>query len=287
MYCRLIVACVTSLAAALTSIGARAWGPEGHAIIADIAEAHLTPAARAQVAQLLALENHDHLDQVSSWADEVRSQRRETAPWHYVDIPLDAGGYDHARDCPGGNCVVAKLVDFEKVLADRSAAPQDRLEALKWVVHFVGDIHQPLHAEDHGDKGGNDVHLAYFGKETNLHAVWDSGIIEHALDMHLGPNYSFDHESVRLAARKLDMVSREEFDVRFKSDPATWPLDKVVIGWANDAHEDARTIAYADLPRDLSGDWSAAYQEKVWPVVQFQLGMAGVRLAMVLNGALR
>jgi len=104
-----------------------AWGPEGHAIIADIAEAHLTTAAQLQVTQLLALEKHNHLDQVSSWPDEVRAQRREAAPWHFVDIPLDATSYDAARDCGGGNYAVAKIVDFEKILANKSASPQERI----------------------------------------------------------------------------------------------------------------------------------------------------------------
>lgn len=272
----LLVAFVASIL--LVAPTALAWGPEGHAIIADIAESHLTPAAKAHVGELLAMEGHVHLDEVASWADEVRQQRRETAPWHYVDIPLDAPGYDAARDCPGGNCVVATIIAFEKVLADKSAVQQDRLEALKWVVHFVGDIHQPLHAEDHSDKGGNEVHVVYFGKATNLHAVWDGGIIEHALDLHLGPNYSFDHEAVRLDAKKLDITMKDE---------PLGPLDEAVVGWANNAHQTARTIAYADLPQDLSGDWSETYQEKVWPAVRFQLGLAGLRLAKVLNEALQ
>ena len=155
---------------------ALAWGPEGHAIIAEIAEARLEPAARTQVAQLLSLEDHQHLDEVASWPDAVRPRRPETAPWHFVDIPLTATAYDANRDCVGGDCVVAQIQRFAAVLGDRNAAPQDRLEALKFLVHFVGDIHQPLHCETdltnfpppQGDRGGNDIHLTYFHRSNQF-----------------------------------------------------------------------------------------------------------------------
>ena len=140
---------VLALAIAVASSGpAKAWGPEGHAIVADIAEAHLTPAAATQVSNLLSLDGHHRLDEVASWADEIRPQRRDTASWHFVDIPLAAPNYDATRDCANGNCVVAKIVDFTVVLANPTADQHARLEALKWVVHFVGDIHQPMHAEE-------------------------------------------------------------------------------------------------------------------------------------------
>lgn len=280
---------LVAAATLLTNVAAPglAWGPEGHAIVADIAEAHLSAAAMSQVTQLLSQEGHAHLDEISSWADEVRPQRPETAPWHFVDIPLDATGYDAARDCDGGNCVVAKIVDFEKVLADRSAAPTDRLDALKWVVHFVGDIHQPLHAEDDGDRGGNEVHLSYFKKRTNLHAIWDGGILEVALDLHLGPHYSFDHAAVKSAAMKLD----EEIGIANRAAWAPADLDrrlnKAVVSWANESHLAAKTVAYPDLPALRRGDWSTGYEEHAWPVVRTQLERAGARLAEVLNEALR
>src|SRR5437763_7905713 len=130
---------------AFAPLGAGAWGPEGHAIIAEIAELRLEPLVRSQVVQLLRLEGLRHLDQVASWPDAVRPSRPETAPWHFVDIPLTAPAYDAARDCVGGNCVVFQIQRFASILGDRTALPQARLEALKFLVHFAGDIHQPLH----------------------------------------------------------------------------------------------------------------------------------------------
>jgi hypothetical protein len=287
MRCRQLVAGFALLTAAGMAAPAAAWGPEGHAIVADIAEAHLTATTKSQIAQLLALDSHSHLDEVSSWPDEIRGQRPNTAPWHFVDIPLDAPGYDAARDCAGGNCAVAKIVDFEKVLADKSAAPQARLEALKWVVHFVGDIHQPLHAEDHDDKGGNTIHLSFFGKETNLHAVWDGGIIERAEGLKLGPNYSFDHDAVQTDAGKLDAMIAPADRAAWAPANMTATLDRATITWANESHALAHSVAYPDLPSDRSGEWADTYEQKTWPVVEGQLERAGVRLAELLNEALR
>jgi len=95
--------------------------------------------------------------------------------------PAEPSGYVATRDCPNGACVVAKIEQFERVLADRQASERERLEALKYLVHFIGDMHQPLHASNNHDRGGNDVTVTFVGRQTNLHAVWDSGIIEPAV----------------------------------------------------------------------------------------------------------
>jgi S1/P1 Nuclease len=276
-----------ALAAMGFSGNALAWGSVGHAIVADIAQLHLTPAAAAQVQQLLQLEGHQNLDQVSSWPDEIRSQRKETGPWHYVDIPLEADGYDAARDCVNDACIVTKIPHFTHILADASASPQDRLEALKWVVHFVGDISQPLHAEDHDDKGGNTVQANFFGKGTNLHAMWDGGIIEHALNIQLGPNYSFDHDAVRAAAVKLDADITSQNRALWAPAGIVAQIDTVTESWANESHVLARKVAYADLPEKRTGDWSEAYENQTWPVVRVQLQRGGVRLGELLNETLK
>jgi hypothetical protein len=279
-----IIASLTLLGAfVLAPSQAAAWGPEGHAIVAEIAEARLSDAAHAQVAQLLGQEGHQHLDEVASWADDYRETHPETAGWHFVDIPLSAAGYDGSRDCAGGNCVVAQIQNFAAVLGNRNAAPADRLMALKFVVHFVGDIHQPLHAEDNGDKGGNTIHLTYFGKSTKFHAVWDGGIIEQALGIRLGPNFTPDLAATRQEAARLNgNVSA--------SDAAAWApagmaqqLDVVTVQWANDSHALAE-VAYQNLPSTPRPQgWYRTYQDKAWPVVQDQLSRAGVRLAELLN----
>lgn len=274
------------MAAVVISAPAFAWGPEGHAIVADIAEAHLTPAAASEVHQLLGLEGDQHMDDISSWADANRKKLKGTGSWHYVDIPLHATGYDAARDCHNDDCAVAKIVSFTHLLGDTSASPAKRLLALKWVVHLVGDIHQPLHAEDDNDKGGNTVQLQYFGKGTNLHATWDSWIIEHALDLHMGPNYSIDHPQVLRAAFKLDASVTPQERAQWAPKDMTKDLRSTVIAWANQSHALARDVAYADLPAKRKAGWSESYQKKTWPVVRTQLQRGGVRLAALLNQTL-
>ena len=276
-----------AIAVAMVTTPAFAWGPEGHAIIADIAEAHLTDAARSKVQSLLAMENHTHLDEVSSWPDAIRFDHPATGPWHYVDIPLAETHYDADRDCPRDACIVVKLAEFTKRLADPSADGQARLEALKWVVHLVGDIHQPLHAEDNGDKGGNKIELSYFGKPTNFHAMWDSGIINHALDLHPGPHWTFDHDEVRTAAVGLDKGISAWHLEQWSAPGTIGSIGTLSVTWAEQSHALAQQ-AYSNLPpsRRPNG-WSEQYQAAAWPIAQIQLERAGVRLAEVLNEALR
>ena len=154
---------------------AHAWGTEGHQVIALIAQSQLTAKARAEVDRLLAQEPGATLASVSTWADEHRNP--STAPWHYVNFPRGNCIYDEQRDCPDGRCVVVAIKKELALLA--SGAPDDkRLNALKYVVHFVGDVHQPLHAGYFDDKGGNMYQLQAFMKGSNLHAVWDTGLIK-------------------------------------------------------------------------------------------------------------
>ncbi|HTW36677.1 MAG TPA: S1/P1 nuclease, partial [Rhizomicrobium sp.] len=140
------------LLATLHASAALAWGAEGHQIIAHIAASKLTPRAQAEVSQLLGGNTETAMVQASTWADEIRPSRRETAPWHFVDIPIGSSGYDASRDCVHDDCVVAQIIRDESVIADRRLVPAVRAEALKFLIHFVGDIHQPLHASNNHDR---------------------------------------------------------------------------------------------------------------------------------------
>ena len=153
-----------------------AWGADGHRVIAEIAWERLPPATQGRVRALLDLEPGASLASISTWADEVRSPT--TASWHYVNFDPEAGcTYSAARDCPDEQCVVA-AIETQAQRLRTAPSPNDRLRALKWVVHLVGDIHQPLHAGLAGNKGGNLVQVRAFGRGTNLHALWDSGLIK-------------------------------------------------------------------------------------------------------------
>lgn len=243
-----------------------AWGGDGHRIIANIAEERLTPVAKAQVAVLL---DGAHLADVSTWADDVRRDRPATSRWHYVDIPYDATDYDAARDCQltdHGDCVIAEIARAKKVLGDLTQSKADRAEALKFLVHFIGDMHQPLHsierkdpATGNGDAGGNGVHVTFYGQPANLHSVWDSGIVTHG-------GVTLDQVQKWLATQDEKALA--------KGDPAQWALA---------AHSLAISNTYV-IPDDHQLGYD--YVKKNVPVVVQQLGSAGVRLAAVLNAVL-
>jgi hypothetical protein len=282
-------------AAFCTSEPAAAWGPEGHAIIAEIAEARLSDAALTQVAQILSADDSGakHLDQIASWPDAIRPAKPETAPWHFVDIPLDVSSYDATRDCKDGNCVVAAMQRFAGVLRDRNADARARVEALKYVVHFMGDIHQPLHCETdlskfpppEGDRGGNKIHLTYFGKPMNFHALWDGGIIEEALDVELGPHFTPDLQATAAEAAKLNQKIRPSDAAAWAPDGLSTQLETATVQWATESHALAQS-AYRQLPTPRNQGWEGAYREQEWPVVETQLTRAGVRLAKILNETL-
>ena len=266
-----------TIAAALLAIlgltgPALAWGSEGHRIAAEIAEQYLEPTTARQVRELLALENETTLAGVSSWADHIRGQRRDTARWHYVNIPIrppagTSAGYDASRDCPRGDCVVAAIEQFTATLRDKSASPGDRLEALKFVVHFVADVHQPLHCADNGDRGGNDVHVLFLGRHTTLHAVWDTAI--------LAPAVQGDERGYAL--RLFRSIA--------PADLARWQSG-TAADWATESHKIAPAKIYGEMqyePRTLELFW----ESELLPVVNEQLEKAGVRLAALLNAALR
>lgn len=164
--------------AALFVAPALAWGPLGHRVVAELAQRHLSPAAEAEVVRLLAPEHTRSLADIASWADQMQNDPAMAALWkqtrgqHYVNFH---GGrscdYVPPRDCRDGRCVVAALDYYVGVLGDRSQPDRARRNALKFVVHFVGDIHQPLHAGYRDDKGGNTFQVQFDGKSSNLHKV--------------------------------------------------------------------------------------------------------------------
>ena len=256
---------------------AHAWGPDGHVIVARIAEQHLSADARQGLRPLL---DGRRLPDLASWADDWRDGHPETAPWHFVDIPLHAPSYDADRDCPRASCAVRALDAQLTILRDRHAPLEARRRALRFVVHLLGDLHQPLHAAtDDGapggsDRGGNTVkarlslgagEFPYHSSPAgNLHAVWDSDLID---------SVHRQQEAYVLALEKLP-------------GPIAHMQAGTIADWANEAHQVARDVAYQGLPLpDEAGvrQLDEAYAARCRPAVEKQLQRAGVRLARVLN----
>ena len=271
----------------------QAWGVTGHAIIADIAEHHLSPAVLDQVHALLGEEGFEHLDQVASWPDTIRKERPEASPWHYVDIPLTESAYVAERDCKNGDCAIEAIKRFTAVLSDRSQPAAKREEALKFLVHFVGDLHQPLHGtENAGDHGGNKVRVTYFGDSgtqqypLSLHWVWDTTIIEHHLGVKEEPL-----SQPNLASRRAAAIAATDIDHHLgKTATGVDAADPAV--WAMESHDAAKAVVYPGVAAPGAEAAASpvilgeAYQTRGWPVVERRLELGGLRLAALLNKAL-
>jgi len=250
-----------------------AWGGDGHQLVCLIAEDRLTPAAKNGIHELLGKDVNISDAEIASWADQIRRDRRETAPWHYVDIPTDAKAFDEARDGDHGNNVIDKISDFEAVLKDPKATKDTKAEALKFLVHFVGDLHQPLHcSERNKDKGGN-ARLVFFldkPRATNLHSVWDTAILLN----HKG--------TVR------DAAYSDKLNAAITPEQATEWAKGTPTDWANESHDVAVKSVYADVPADGPPPKLAQkYVDAAGTVIDQQLQRGGVRLAAILNDVLK
>ncbi len=172
------IVALTLLIAFQSATPAWAWGRLGHHVISRLAEKQLTPKAKAAIAELL--EPGESLGDASLWADENRRRLPKTAPWHYVDVPLDEPRYDArlSGDVSTKGCVVDKINEFRLTLKDKSRSIEDRRFALRFLVHCLEDMHQPCHVGDNGDKGGNRTQVRFFDRGINMHALWDTGMIE-------------------------------------------------------------------------------------------------------------
>lgn len=289
------------------------WGCKGHQTVALIAETYLAPEARQFVEKLLAdnpidpqLKRYcgsavrDALADSSTWADDVRSERKN-GPWHYIDIPRGAPHRPLVEYCGADSCVTEAIAVQLAILKDRNADAHKRAEALRYVVHFVGDLHMPLHATTNNDEGGNCVPLRYFRRQPrehnnsftpNLHATWDTAIPERDME---------GADPVEYSERLVEI---------FSTQATKWQAAGIHLdAWAWESHDLAESVAYAELTPKVLVETPApvhtcadannigermtqlhlaagqSYQDAAAPVVEEQLARAGVRLALLLNDA--
>ncbi|MBT5093800.1 MAG: S1/P1 nuclease [Halobacteriovoraceae bacterium] len=161
--------------AILSSSNAFGWGKTGHRIVGEVASKHISTKTKAELKKLI---NREELAHLANWADFMKSgpkKYNKYRSWHYVNVP-DGKTYFESKKNPKGD-IVRGMISMENTLRNKEASKEQKIEALKFLIHFVGDIHQPLHAGYRRDKGGNSVKLTWFGKETNLHSIWDEELI--------------------------------------------------------------------------------------------------------------
>jgi len=275
----LVIVLMFAITAATVSLDA--WGSQGHRLVGLIAAARLTPNARAQAGRLL---DGQTLADLSNWADTIRSDQQQTYGWHFVNIPLDAAGYDRDRDCPRAagvaegarsdrwrDCAVDRILFWEQRLADVTLDRADRAIALKFIVHFIGDLHQPFHTLGVG-RGGNDVQVRVFGEANcadegekpfpcNLHSVWDSRLIARR---------NLDDRAYVAHLQKLIV------DKRLSAQAAGTPAQ-----WAEQSFRLAKEALV-----DSGANLDDGYYRRQIAVIDERIALAGVRLAAVINRAL-
>jgi hypothetical protein len=271
---------VFALVLVIASPGAMAWGALGHRLVGGLAERHLQPSTERAVRNLLVGEPEPTLAGVANWADSLRTidpeRFKQTSRWHYVNLPEHSCRYDRVRDCANRQCVVEAIETQRTILADRSQPLEARRDALKFLVHLVGDVHQPLHAGNHDDKGGNKYQVslrtdiapeAYARNRytngvmgTNLHAVWDYYILASA------------------------NLTEAQYANRLASIP--WPSPATAVGdpaaWASESCGvvDAHGLYPAMHIMDRS------YLDAQRPLAELRIRLAAYRLGRLLDDAL-
>jgi len=286
---RRLAALVSLLLAALTfaltlaPTAAYAWSEEGHRFIAELAYSQLTPHARAEVERLIATDAADPVEgcainsigDASVWSDCVRRipSFRNQSSWHYDNIMVCGAVPPRESWCANGNCATVAIERAIRRLQDRRASDRDRLRALARLVHMIGDIHQPLHAADNADRGGNDVRVRFTAsgadRSLNLHAAWDDALFAYA---RAAPAW-------RTQIGELMRANRQRWS---EGDPLAWALQSNAI---------ARDFIYARWPEPLvcgqapqaSVLIDRAYADAAIPVVQSQVAKASLRLSSTLN----
>jgi hypothetical protein len=272
---------------------AAAWGDEGHQVVALIAQSFLEADVRKRVNALLASDidslTAQDIASAATWADKYRDanvdgSRQKTRQWHFTDIEITAPDlhkacFNHpalpagtvASNGPAADCVVDKIQEFAAELANPATDHEEQVVALKFLLHFVGDLHQPLHSSDDNDRGGNDKKVSATGfKAGNLHHYWDTEFV--AL---------LETDAKSIASDLIGHVSKDQE----KKWQAGSPPD-----WAVESFDVAKADAYGQLPQPSTrGSYrlSDEYITTATDDVARQLSKAGMRLAFVLNNALR
>ena len=232
------------------------WGQNGHRVTGEIATQHLTKRAKRKIDKLL---KGQSLAFVSTFADEIKSDRkyREFSAWHYVNMGLEES-YEAAEKNPKGDLVTA-IAKCISVLKDPNSKESDKVFYLKMLVHFVGDLHQPMHIGQKEDRGGNRIKVEWFGQGTNLHSVWDTKMIE-----------AWNMSYIELAKNAKDL-SKNQLKAMQKGS---------VEDWVNEVHEITKEL-YSSVKEGENLRYRYSYDH--FGTVRNQLQRGGVRLAKILN----
>jgi len=232
------------------------WSSTGHRTVGEIASHYLSSKAKREIKRLL---NQESLALVSTYADEIKSDKRYNKfyTWHYINMPMDAD-YDVSKQNPEGD-LVSGIAFCKSVIKDNNASDDDKAFYLKLLIHFIGDLHQPMHVALEEDKGGNDFKVQWFYQDTNLHTVWDRKMID---------DYGMSYSEL---TRNVDYLTKNQIKELQKG---------TVIDWVNETHKLTREV-YASVKEGDNLRYEYSY--KFMTVARKQMQLAGMRLAKTLN----
>lgn len=257
---RLIFATVTIVLITLTSSHANDfWGPTGHRVVGEIATDYLKPSTNRKIKKLL---DGQSLAYVSTYADEIKADDRykKFETWHYINMPMDADYNAEKRNEKGD--LVSAIEYCISIITNDDSSKDDKAFYLKLLVHFIGDLHQPMHVGLEEDRGGNDFKVYWFRKDSNLHRVWDSDMID-------GNKMSY----TELAQNRYYFSKNEIKTIKRGS----------VTDWVNEVHKVTAKVYMSAKPGDYLG---YRYSYDYFGIAEMQLHKAGIRLAQVLNDIL-
>jgi nuclease S1 len=238
------------------------WGEKGHRTVAILADTHLTEQAHEEVRKLLPAGTT--LADAAVWPDREGRRITEFDRLHHVSIPDNAAGYDQERDCKARNCMVEALNWFTSIITDVKVPINVRLIALRYVVHLVGDMHQPLHAGRQEDRNGTDITVSYRGQRNNLHLFWDINVVEMA-----------EGNAEELAKKLDESITPKQRSEWQSSGPKTWTDESFRL---------SRSNAYI---LGESMELSDEYVATALTIVRRRLAQAGVRLGWLLNNTFK
>ncbi|OAB81554.1 S1/P1 nuclease [Cochleicola gelatinilyticus] len=242
--------------ASFTLSASEDWGRNGHRATGEIAEKHLTKKAKRAIAELM---NGESLALMSTYADEIKSDKayRAYGPWHYVNFPFGATYEAHDKSDKGD--LIQAINTCISVLKDATETKENKVFHLKLLVHFIGDLHQPLHVGMADDKGGNDFQVQWFGEGTNLHSVWDTKMLE---------SYEMTYSEL---AQNSDQLSKAQLQMIQQGEITDWMYE-------------SRSLCEKIYATTKSGDkLGYSYMYDYVPVLRDQLQKGGIRLAALLN----
>lgn len=266
----------------LLPVRTAAWGNRGHQVIARIATARLSVSARQAIAELL--QPGETLESISTWADDIKAQRPETRSWHFVLIPLGNSRYSRTDCGRGETCIIDAIAQQTAILKDTDKGSGERAEALKYLVHLIGDLHQPFHVSTNNnppDLGANRVRVTSLsGRATNLHEVWDTDLVEYGLKLSAKSVGEYATKiNKKFSQGSTGQSSRGGF-ISTQGSVTDWALETHKLPWGAYYFTNGEFMV-ADAKRSWRLD--QPYYDKNVPVVELQLLRAGTRLAKVLN----